>query len=133
VIGTGTRDGLDAAHAVLRDCGGTIAENKAGGSRGEFGETSDRKVLVVESGIVQQNLSGLVIKYWIGANNGTGLEASDSCAYLPDDGQNPRFGIIIPVSTNSQVDFLREGIDFERGSELENAVWGSERDLFPCF
>ena len=54
-------------------------------------------------------------------------------AYLLDNRQNPRFGIVIPVSPNSQIDFLREGIDFIRGCELEDAVRGCERHLVPGF
>ena len=53
MIGTGTGDRLDAADAVLGEGRGIITENKAGGSRGEFWKTSDRKILVVEGGIVQ--------------------------------------------------------------------------------
>jgi hypothetical protein len=62
VIGTGTGDRLDAANAFFHNGRRIRAENKTGSSRGEFGKTSDREVLVVESGIVQQNLSSLVTK-----------------------------------------------------------------------
>lgn len=53
MIGPGTGNCLDAANAVLGDCRGIFTQNKPGSSRGEFGKTSDREVLVVESGIVQ--------------------------------------------------------------------------------
>lgn len=53
MIGTSTRNGLNAAHAIFRDSRGITAQNKAGGSGGEFRKTSDRKILMVESGVVQ--------------------------------------------------------------------------------
>lgn len=63
VIGTSTGNGLDAANAVFGDGRGIGTENKTSSGGGEFWKTSDRKVLVVESGIAQQNLSGLVTKW----------------------------------------------------------------------
>ena len=59
--------------------------------------------------------------------------ASDSGTRLPDHRQHPWFGIVISVSTSPQVHFLREGVGFICGSELEDAVRRCERDLLPSF
>ena len=55
------------------------------------------------------------------------------CAHLFHDGQYPRFGIVVSVSTDSQIDFLGVGIGFVRSSELKYAVRGREGDRFPDF
>lgn len=70
---------------------------------------------------------------WIGVNNTTRAQASGSWAHPLDNRQDPGIGIIIPVSTSSQVDFLREVIEFIRSSEVKDAVWRCERDFSPDF
>lgn len=61
MIGTGAGNGLDTCNPFFRDRGGVITQDKTGSGGGEFWETSDRKIFVVDGGIVQQNLSGLVL------------------------------------------------------------------------
>jgi hypothetical protein len=61
VVGTGTGNCLDAANAVLCDGGGVFTQYKARSSGGKFWKAGYRKVFVVESGIVQQDLRGLSV------------------------------------------------------------------------
>ena len=61
MIGTSAGNGLDAGNAFLRDRGGVITQDETGGRGGELWKTSDRKVFMVDGGIVQQNLSGLIL------------------------------------------------------------------------
>jgi hypothetical protein len=63
----------------------------------------------------------------------TRVRVIDSVTRLFDNRQHPWFRIIVSVGTNSQVDFLREGVGFIRGSELKYAVGGCKRDIFPDF
>lgn len=60
MVGTGAGNGLDASNAFIRDRGGVAAQDKTGSSRGEFWETGDGKILVVDGGIIQQDFSGLI-------------------------------------------------------------------------
>jgi len=71
VVGAGTGNGLHADNAFLPDRGRVSTQYKTGSSGGEFWETSDRKVFVVEGGIVQQNLGGLV-------SNDIGISSRDT-------------------------------------------------------
>ena len=53
MVGTGAGNGLDAGNAFLCDRGGVAAQDKMGSSRSKFWETDDRKILVVDGGIIQ--------------------------------------------------------------------------------
>ena len=52
MVGTSAGNGLNTSNAFLRDHGGVITQDKTGSSGGEFRKTSDRKVFMVEGGIV---------------------------------------------------------------------------------
>ena len=84
---------------------------------------------MVEGRVVQQNLSGL---HRSELTTVAPFQTNQSTR-LSDNRQDPWFGIVIPVSTNSQVDFPREGIGFVRRSELKYVVGRCKGDAFPDF
>jgi hypothetical protein len=59
VDSTGSGDGLDGGGALLLEGGRLGAQDQLGGLAGEVGDTRDRGVLVVQLGVVAEDLVGL--------------------------------------------------------------------------
>lgn len=53
--------------------------------------------------------------------------------HLSDNGKNPRLPSVITICSNSEIDLLRVRVGFEGSGELEDTVFGRERNFCPCF
>lgn len=56
---TGSGDGLQGVGSLLLERGGVSAKNQLGSLGGETGKASNRKIFMVEVGVVSENLIGL--------------------------------------------------------------------------
>lgn len=99
MVGTGAGDGLDGGDAVLGDGGGVGTKDELGSSTGEFWQTSDVEVFMVD------RLVG----------NEIGLR-------FLDRGKHVRLAIVVTVGTDAEVDLLGVRVGLVRGGQLENAV-----------
>jgi len=61
------------------------------------------------------------------------LIAEQNLSGLSNDREDPWLIIVIPIRSDTQVDFLGEIIGLVRRCELEDAVWGCKRDILPKF
>lgn len=99
MVGTGTGDGLDRSNTLLCNRGRIVAEDELGSSTGEFGQTGDGEVLVVDRLVCDEIRLRLFYR-----------------------GQNVGLAVVVTVCANTEVDFLIVGIGFVGRGQLENAV-----------
>lgn len=98
--GTCTRNRLHRCYALVSDGWGVCSEYEFGRSAGEFFETGNWEVFVVECWVVAKDLISLfLISAHVYIHHST-----LALQYLLNDRQYPWFRIVISVSTDSQID-----------------------------
>ena len=121
----GSRDGLEGSYSFLFYCGRIGAEDELLCRGGEGSQACDGQILVVELGILPEDVVGLAICVsWPAAG---GLSYNLAATYLLDDGQDPGLCIVVSVSSNAQVDLLVEGVGLVGGHEAKQRVLGCLR------
>lgn len=117
MVGTSTRDGLNADSMAILHSTRFRAQNESSSRRGEIRQSRNRQILVLERRIIEQDLRRLTRSstvhpayrvYW---------------TYFFHDRENPRLVVIVPVRTNTEVHLLWEFILLVRRSQLENAAY----------
>ena len=72
---------------------------------------------MIQSGVVQQNARGLSRRP-VNLN----VDGKPKSTNLLDHRKHPRFVVVIPVRSDTEIDLLSIGIRLETGGELEDAI-----------